>query len=223
MANPPPPQVQKKKGLGCLGCGCLILFILAVLAGLFIVGSTYMGYRSIYALTSPDPVTVPSFDGGDDAYNAATQKITAFNQNVQTNQPASLQLSADELNTLIARNASLSKLNFKIFVSINDNQAHVQTCLPLDGLLFGLFKGRYLNLDTTFGFNLDTDNRQLRLTLVSLKMGDQTLPDADIPLLQQEFEQLINAQMQKNPYLKKILDRATALEIKGGQFNVETN
>ncbi|MCE0498910.1 MAG: hypothetical protein LV481_13300 [Methylacidiphilales bacterium] len=222
MANPPPAPAQKKSGLGCFGCGCIILIILAVLFLGLVGGSTYLAYRGFYALTSLTASDVPTYNGSDDVYNGAKQKIIAFNQALQQNQPASLQLSADEINSFIAHDSTCSQLKIHAFIAMTDDKAQAQASLPLDFIPFGIYKDRFFNIDTTLGFNLDPGSHTIHLTLYSLKYGDQTLPDNKLPLLQQQLEAIMNAEAQQSPYFKNLLAHAKTLEIKDGALIVET-
>src|SRR5476649_2615445 len=97
ISLPPPPAPPKKKGMGCLGCGCLILVLLVILFVGLVAGGTYLG---VVGFTSSTAATIPSFNGSDDVYNIAHQKITAFGHDVIYHQAATIQLSADEINTL---------------------------------------------------------------------------------------------------------------------------
>jgi hypothetical protein len=197
--------------------------VVAVLGLGLIGGGFYVAHRAIYNLTSPTAATIPTFDGGDDVYNGAEQKINDFNQSVQQNQPASLHLSADEMNTLIARDASFAMLKDRLFLAATGDQANAQASMPLDAVPFGLFKGRFLNFDATCSFNFDAGTHTVQVTLRSLKLGDQVIPDGNLAPLQQECETFLNTELQKNPAFKNIADHAKTFEIKDGELVVETN
>ena len=110
LTNPPPPPVvvRPRKGLGCWLGGCVgLLIALLVIVGL-VAAIGYFSYDKVLHLTSATPTTVPNPDGGDEVYQAAVQKLNAFSQALQQNQPATLQLNASEINTLIARDPQIS-------------------------------------------------------------------------------------------------------------------
>jgi hypothetical protein len=111
MANPPATVVTKKRGLGCCGCGCFILGLLALLALALGAGSAYLTYNGAFKITSEVPATIPSYDGGDDVYNSTKQKMSGFNHDVQNQLAATIQLSADEINTMIAHDPDFTKNN----------------------------------------------------------------------------------------------------------------
>jgi len=101
--TPPPPAQPKKKGLGCFGCGCVVLLLLGVLTVGLTGALAYVIHSRLMEITSDTPANIATFDGGDEMYATAKQKLADFNHDQQSHQPATLQLSADEINTLIAR------------------------------------------------------------------------------------------------------------------------
>ncbi|HUB67441.1 MAG TPA: hypothetical protein VL981_08160 [Candidatus Methylacidiphilales bacterium] len=222
MANQPPPPARTRSGLGCFGCGCIIVILIIVLGFAFVGGGIYVAFQSVYALSSPVAADVPTYTGGDDVYNGAKEKITAFNQSLQQNQPASLHLSADEMNSLFAHEPMFNLYNVRVYVATNDDQAQIQSSLPLDLIPFGLFKGRFINVETTFSFNLDPDTKTIQLTLHNLKLGDKPIPDSNLPMAQLEIGSYLNQRMQTSSYMKNLLDHAKTIEIKDGELDVET-
>jgi hypothetical protein len=222
MANRPPAPAKTRSGLGCFGCGCSLFIVIIVLAFGLVGGAGYVLYQSIYAISSPVATDVPLFTGGDNIYNGAKEKITAFNQSLQQNQPASLHLSADEMNALFTHEPMFSLFKVRAFVATNNDQAQIQSSLPLDLVPFGLFKGRFMNVDTTLSFTFEPDTRTIHLTLHNLKLGDTSIPENNLPMAQLEIESYINQRMQTSPYMKNLLDHAKTIEIKDGELNVET-
>src|SRR5260370_1297152 len=127
---PPPAPVKKKSGMSCLGCGCLVLGLLALLFVAAVGGMGYMLYSNIVALTSPSPASIQSYDGGDEAYGTVKQKMTAFTHDLNQHLPASIHLNGNEINTLIAHEPVFTRNNIHLFVTIENDQARLQTCIP---------------------------------------------------------------------------------------------
>src|SRR5471032_823507 len=100
VSTAPPPAPPKKKGLGCLGCGCLVLALLVILFVGLVAGACYWSYSEVIALTTTTPAAIPSFEGSDDLYQTTRQKLADFNHDVKNHQAATIRLSADEINTL---------------------------------------------------------------------------------------------------------------------------
>jgi len=222
ISTTPPPSAPKKKGMGCLGCGCLVLALLVILFAALVAGTFYFGYEKIVGLTSTTPASIPSFNGGDDVYNSAQQKLTAFDHDVKNHQAATIRLNADEINSLIAHNPNLTANNAHLFVTMTNDQAQVQGGIPTDVIAQGIMKGRYLNFDTTFGLGFNSDTRSVNLELHRMQVGDQTLPQDALPALQAEFTPLLNLQLQKYPDAREFLKQVKSLQIKDGELVIET-
>lgn len=208
--------------MGCVGCGCAVLLVLLVLFVGLVAGLTYLVYTEIYSLTSPTASAVQTFDGGDDLYKTADDKVTAFDQALQQHQPASLHLSADEMNTLLARDPHLSELKIRLFITVTGDQAHAQISYPTNFLPLGLIKDRYFNGDCSLGLNFDPGAKTVHLFLHSLHIGSQSVPEDDLPLVQTEIDPILNAEFQKIPELQKIVAQARTITIRDGEFVIET-
>jgi hypothetical protein len=222
VSTTPPPVQKKKSGLGCLGCGCLVLVLLVVLFVGLVGGGFYLGYKKIVGLTSTAVADVPTFNGSDDVYNAAKQKVGAFKHDVDNHQAATIQLSADEINTLIARDPYLTAQQAHLFVTLTNDQAQVQGSIPTGMLSYGFVKDRYLNFDTTFGLGFNSDAKAVDLMLHQLRLGDQTMPQKALPTMQVEIATILNAELQQYPETKNTLQQAKSIQIKDGELVIET-
>ena len=146
MANanwiePPPPQ----RGLGCFGKGCLILIVFFILLGLAFIGGTYLAaryLRSEYFPTTNVQLRAPT--ATDDEQQAARARWDSFEKAARAHRAARIELTADDLNALIA---SEPKLRGKVYVSIDNNVARLQVSVPLGDLRW--LKGHYLNAECT--------------------------------------------------------------------------
>jgi len=222
ISTAPVPAPPKKKGLGCLGCGCLILVLLVILFLGLVGGGCYFGYTKAVSATSTAPAAIPSFSGNDDLYNTAQQKIVAFGHDIKNHQAATIQLSADEINTLIAHNPNVIGQKVHLFVTLTDDRAQVQGSIPTNVFAQGLLKGRYLNFDTTFDLGFNSDSKSLDLALYHLQIGDQTMPKNLLPTLQGELNPLLNAELQAYPGTKDLFQQAKSIQIKDGELVIVT-
>jgi hypothetical protein len=182
--EPPPRQ----KGMGCLGKGCLSLFLfLLLLAVAFVVGG-YVGVR--YVVTSTEPRDIPQVELVEATQQVQTteavqttdaeqpppepaprpktarERWDEFEAASRTQEAARLELTADDLNQLIAGNRNLRK---KAFISIENNIARVQVSIPLEKIGF---RGRYLNGDFAVRSPADRDPRNLQVTANSMSGVD---------------------------------------------------
>jgi hypothetical protein len=228
LATPPP----KKRGLGCLGCGCVVLALLAVLFFVMIGSLVYMANKSIDNLTSTTPPTIPSFDGGDDMYAKARQKLADFDHDVTNHQAATIRLSADELNTLIARDPDVVRNQIHAYVSMTDSEGRVQAGFPTGPISHGWVAGRYASFDVSFEVHLDQSAKSVAVTPHTIAVGDKTLvgPNSENDQSAQtlmhsfvlNFNLQLNAGIRKNSDGAALLDQAKSIEIQGGQLVIET-
>jgi hypothetical protein len=146
----PPP----KRGLGCFGRGCLVLVVFAVVLGIACFVGMYWGlhrhsaiFHGLYWLTkahalAQTPVSVPQFTASDAQIQSVHERCEDFEQKARAGQAAELELTPDDINTLIAANQDARG---KVFVSIDGDRLRCQASVPL-----GEFIGRsgyYFNGD----------------------------------------------------------------------------
>jgi hypothetical protein len=151
----PPPR----KGLGCFARGCLILVVLSIVLAVACLAGLYWGFQrhsaivhGIYWLTKTHsiaeaPAPVPEFTASEEQTQEVQERWRDFEQKIQAGQQAEIELTADDLNRLIAAHFNA---RWKAFVSIEDNRLRLQTSVPL-----GEFLGRsgYFNGDITIQLN----------------------------------------------------------------------
>jgi hypothetical protein len=222
ISLPPPPKKKKKSGLGCLGCGCLIVAVILLLFGALVGGLGYMGYKEAVLVTSTAPAAFAPYNGSDDIYAGAQKKLETFNEAVGTGNPGSLTLNADEINAEFAHDQALSRYHARLLVSMQGDQARFQFSMPTDAFFLGLLKGRYVNLDVTFGINFADDSKNIVFDLHQAQIGDITLPTTALPGLDANLTQVANQQFRKIPAVSNVIDVAKTIEIKDGQLVIET-
>jgi len=152
------PSAQEKRGLGCVGKGFLILACFIVFLMIAGAIDLYFGMRTHSAVVnsvvwakkahvlSQEPSPVPQFETTEQNINATRRKWKDFEKNTRNqpgdiqpsiepgaddltrNQPAHIELTADDLNNLIARNRHLRD---KAFVTIEDNRLRIRMSVPV--------------------------------------------------------------------------------------------
>src|SRR5947207_4266810 len=138
--EPPPPQ----KGMGCFAKGCLILIAFFVLLGIAFVGGTYLAMhylRTEYFSTTREslPTPVPN----EQMQQTVRARWDAFQRAAHAREPARIELTADEINALIASDRNLRG---KALVSIEGDAAHLRMTIPLDVLRW--MRGDYSNAES---------------------------------------------------------------------------
>lgn len=222
VSTPPPVVVVKeKRGPGCLGCGCGILIIVLLLLAVLFGAMIYELKQKGTAITTTTPAQIPTFDGGDAMYQAANQKLDAFTTAEQNGQPCSLQLSADEINTLIAHSPIVATYGSHAFVTLGDNSVNLKASLNGSAIPFGLLKGRYENIEADFTPAFDPSTKTLSFTIHRLKSDDQEMSPTDLASLQSELDAILPAEMQQSPGGKNFLDHAKSVSVQNGQLDIE--
>jgi len=166
----PPPRQRK---MGCLGRGCLFIFVLFVLLMVAFFIGAYVGIR--FVVTSPKPREIPIVQTSEPEQKAVHARWDEFEEVGRRNQATRVEFTADDINQLIVGSR---KLKGKVFISVENNVARVQVCFPLDR--FG-FRGRYLNGDFTVHPAADRNPRNLSLTQTPLSGVD--VPEAVLKAL----------------------------------------
>jgi hypothetical protein len=148
----PPPR----KGLGCFARGCLILVGFAIVLGIACFAGVYWGFLRHSAIVhgtywlakthsiAEAPAPVPEFAASEGQIQSVQERWQEFEQKTRAGQPAEIELTADDINSLIAANRDTRR---KAFVSVEENRMRLQTSVPL-----GEFMGRcgyYFNGDVT--------------------------------------------------------------------------
>jgi hypothetical protein len=146
-----PPQ---RKGLGCFGRGCLILLVFVIVLAIAGFAGMYWGLHRHSALFygsywmaktrsfAEAPTPVPEFNVSDQQIQLVQERWQDFEQKTRAGQSAEIELSADDINALIATSEDVRG---KVFVSIDRNQLRLQMSVPI-GKFFGR-PGYYFNGD----------------------------------------------------------------------------
>jgi len=173
----PPPR---RKGMGCLGKGCLLIIVFLILLAVAFVCGVYWGTK---------PKELPQVQVTEEEQAAVRARWDEFESPsepppaIPTPSPASeeapppeappapvptppspnrIELTAADINALIS---SSSKARGKGFVSIDNNIARVQISYPLDKVGF---RGRNLNAQIEVRPPPDRNPRNLQINQVSL-------------------------------------------------------
>jgi len=146
----------RKQGLGCFARGCLILLVFAIVLAIACFVGVWWGLqrhsavvRGIYWLAkthsiAAEPAPVPEFSASDNQIQEVRERWQDFEQKTRAAQPAEIELTANDINALIAANRHARG---KAFVSIEGDKLRVQASVPL-GELMGR-SGYYFNGDIT--------------------------------------------------------------------------
>jgi hypothetical protein len=243
ISTPPPPPSSapsKKAGLGCLGCGCIFLVVIFLLIGGLIGGTGYLVYKAYEAASSETAADIPPANTDQQLTSSAQHKIADFAHDVKDHQAATITLSADELNALIANNPDAVKNNVHIFLSMKESEGRIQASIPTSAFGHGISDGRYLNVDSSFEVHFDQETNSImfdfhtlhagKLTLIGTPAADDQngspMPEAFTRSFAQSFgpsfSNAFNTGLKKSPDAENLLNQTKSVEIKNGQLEIST-
>jgi hypothetical protein len=136
----PPPR----RGLGCFARGCLILLVFAAVLAIACFAGLFWGFQrhsavvhGIYWLAkthsiSEEPTPIPEFAASEERIRATQERWNDFEQKVRAQQPAEIELTGDDINSLLSADRRERE---KIFVSIEENRLRIEASLPLGEVL----------------------------------------------------------------------------------------
>ena len=173
----------RRKGLGCFARGCLILLVFAIVLAIACFVGVWWGLqrdsavvRGIYWLAKTHSIAaesapVPEFSASDNQIQEVRERWQDFEQKTRAAQPAEIELTANDINALIAANRHARG---KAFVSIEGDKLRVQASVPLGEILSR--PGYYFNGDVTAEFKSpeSLENPQLNRVVVN---GEQVPSD----------------------------------------------
>ena len=137
-------EAPPKKGLGCFGRGCLILLVFLIVLVIACFAGVYWGLHRHSALfygnywlaktrsIAEAPTAVPGFNASNQQIQLVQERWQDFEQKSRAGQPAEIELSADDINALIATS---DDVRGKVFASIDGDQLRLQASLPIGGVL----------------------------------------------------------------------------------------
>jgi hypothetical protein len=137
-------EAPPRKGLGCFGRGCLILLVFLIVLAIACFAGVYWGLHRHSALfygnywlaktrsIAKAPTPVPEFNASNQQIQLVQERWQDFEQKTRASQPAEIELSADDINALIATS---DDVRGKVFASIDGDQLRLQASLPIGGVL----------------------------------------------------------------------------------------
>jgi hypothetical protein len=214
----PVTPAPKKRGCGCAGCGCGLLFLIALLVGL----GFYEFYHSAAALTDTSVTPVPQVDSGPEVYAASRQKITAFQQAMEKNQPATLRLNSDEINTAIARDPSMAAIRGKVFVKLQGDEATIHSDVPLAAFENVVLADRSADFTASVSIAFNPQDKSLTVNLHDFSMKGRAVPANVNATMNMVVNGMIARQVQANGPVRDFLARTQKLTIENGELTIET-
>lgn len=158
---------QQNSGMGCFLKGCLTLIVVTlVLAAVVGGGAYYYVGKMIDTVTSDKPAPIKTEQPSDAQFQAASTKLNSMVNAWNVGHEATIELTAADLNALVARHPSFASLRGKVYFTITNSDLGVETSMPLDFINFSKTKGRYFNGRLVTFFELLNGQMTIRPKLV---------------------------------------------------------
>lgn len=206
----------KKSGCGCIGKGCLAMVILAVLfTGLGVRVYTKFAEK-IHTHASGSPAELPVEKATQDEYEAILKRLDAF-KNAAPGSQKSLELTARDLNILIAFSPEWEAVRGRMHVSIDKDQIGLTGSLPLD--FMPLLENQYLN--GAINFTLSMKDKALHLSVQGIQLKGNALSGDEL----KKLSDFSGAYLTNNmlPVLGPVLARTNTLEVKEGVITLTSD
>ena len=169
--------------MGCFGRGCLILLVFLIVLAIACSAGMYWGLHRNSALfygsywmaktgsLAEAPTPVPEFNPSNQQIQLVQERWQDFEQKTRAGQSAEIELSADDINALIATSEDVRG---KVFASIDRDQLRLQVSVPI-GKFFGR-QGYYFNGDVIIELEGAQSLEGPRISRITVK-GEQVPTD----------------------------------------------
>jgi hypothetical protein len=166
---------QPKPKRGCL----FYVGIIAVISLLMLGVGAFFGLRYakglVNQLTDAQPMRLPTTQLPEAQMFQLHDRVATFRDGVRDGDPVEpLELSADELNALIATDPALVTVRGHLFVTINSNQLSAQISFPAEDIGLIRLQGRYINATGVFDVLIQTN--ELHIIAESLSVRGKPVP-----------------------------------------------
>ncbi len=220
LATPRPPwRPARPGGLGCVAVGCVVLLIVGLLGAGLLGGFAYWGLNQVRGLTDDHPEPVPIMGATDAQAAEVAARLKAFAGAMDQKARATLTLSADDLNILVARDPRYRTARGRVFFAIRQDTLHTRVSIPLDGIPG--FKGRWFN--GAAGLDVRFVDGELTLKPVSLEYRGKQVSQAMLrafstPEVTQQLNESLREQMRKDPEFEQTARQIESIDIKDNKL-----
>lgn len=222
---------EKKSGCGkcCLvSClGVIVLTVVSVVAAVVLVPRYVRSLREKY--TDTEPMALPEVQATEQEVARIKRRLDDFGKAVETpGAPATLVLTADDINKLIANDPQWQKSPVRCYVTIEGDKITGQFSISFDGMAkseddrkllekLGL-AGRYLNASGTIKVSLE--NGVLVVILDQATVRGNPVPGFIMSKLRQK--NLAEDLPRQNPDLAEALQKLESIEVKDGRIIIRS-
>jgi len=211
---------EGKSGKSCLYIGCLSIIIILLII-LVIVGYYVNKIRNLaFEYTSPTAIKLQTVQWEENNKDDIEDKFDKFTDLIEKDMPAKINLTAKEINILLASNKDLEILKDKIVIAIDDNNISGEICIPITELpgWIPFPNGRFLTGKAEFA--ISATNGGLVVNLDSLEVAGEELPKEVSDWLKSEN---LAKKLYEDPKNLEWLKKLENIIIENNQLIIEIN
>ena len=206
------PQPKARKGclfyLGIIGVISLVMLALGAFFGLRYAKGL------VNELTDTRPVPVPTVQLPEAQMFQLHDRVATFRDGVRDGDPVEpLELTADELNALIATDPAMTLLKNHLFVMINSNQLSAQISFPAEDIGLMRLQGRYVNATGVFDVSIKTN--ELQIMAESLSVRGKPVPRN---IMREVAAENLADRFNQDPKASAGLRKLQSVEVKDGKL-----
>ena len=204
---PARPRARKR---GCVLKGCLVIFIVVMLMGVIFGGLCTYLYYGFRPFVSQEPAAIRIYPATADQYQAVLAKVAPFNRAIDKGEEAAVELTAQELDILIARDPAWADLRGKLYLDIVNNELVADVCTRANeednAAMLLYFNGRFFLGASIAGGEFTAVLRRLE-TLSGQQPPSVLARIVTSPGFAQSFDDSINRRIKDNSFLARYLSR----------------
>ncbi|CAN5430541.1 hypothetical protein BH18VER1_BH18VER1_07990 [soil metagenome] len=201
------------------------MLIIGLLAAAVVLGVTWYAYQKVVdRYTSAAPVSVSIEAPSEAQFATANQKFEQVRTAVSARQATTVEFTAADLNALIARHPSFSKLRDRVRVGMENSVMQVDASVPLSSVPFPRLSRRWLNATARLGLSFDDDNFSLALrsaTANGLEIPLEGLPGID-SRLSSSFNEGFRKSQRDDPQAEELWEQIDSMKVIDDKLVVTT-
>lgn len=228
-SSQPPPIIRKRKGLGCFATGCLIVVIILMLFGVFFGSLAYVIYHGGQSYISEAPSLAKTVTATDEQYQAVLAKLAPFGQALNEGRAATLEITPDDLNVLIARSPQFESLRGRLFLAAEGDQLIADTSFPVnDDDAHKMYFNGHATLDGSYASNgfvislrhIEPLDKSQANTLFSRFLNSQSVLQAFSQQLSHGVNEDFRKQSERDPATADLSRRLRTIVVHDGKIEV---
>lgn len=212
--------------MGCFAKGCLTVAIVCVaLAVIVSGGGWYLYSKAVENFSSTQPADIridppPS----DEQFHAADAILTRLREAMANHQEATIEFTATDLNTLVARHPDFASKRGRIRFGVAESIMTVDLSAPLDSVPLPKLKGRWFNGTARLAFTYAQD--QFTFDLKSVEAGGRHLPQTILSSFatsfSTNFSKSFHESLEKDPQTATFWKHVKSVIVQGEKLIVTT-